>query len=278
MGNKTQSEQFIRSSLEKNIAKCHTKGGVNFSMKEIPISPIKMVKQFDSPKEKRSIDPKSFVIKTKNTESNDRVNVSLDKKPTRSKSHTKSLPPTKSTTIFDLSENSEAKDKKWRFYNNMKLTNSGNLPNLKIERQNSVTKNTRHIPMAFYNKGNLYSGRGEMPISNRKFKEMTMPKSVSMNNLSEPIEKKEKSPKTQNYLEEIRNMALTTIIDKEEVSSFNDDISIEEFQQKRHDNDTSIDLKPKTHRPQTGKNFQIKSSSERDTKEIIYPSSINHIP
>jgi len=115
----------------------------------------------------------------------------------------------------------------------------------------------------------------------------TVRKSQSMKRLEEvePKEAKESVKQQQNFLEEIRELALTTVIDKqleEQSTKYLITISSDE-QEEDQRNETSIDRLTKkkslTTRPKTGKNFLIKTSgSKSDIKEMIYPSSISYIP
>lgn len=141
--------------------------------------------------------------------------------------------------------------KKYQFYSNAKGNlSSGMLPKVK----DMVLKN--------------YTGRGEMK------------KSFSMKNLggqqkpslTEIVVEK---PKELNYLEKIREMALNTIIDKEEETS----ILIEKKQEKSADVST-IDLTKTIDSKTSLDNFAAKSCKNFRIKEIqcAYPSSLNYIP
>lgn len=129
---------------------------------------------------------------------------------------------------------------------------------------------------------NKYEGRGEAP----NYFNRTARKSQSMKRLEEVEPKEAKEQVKQNFLEEIRELALTTVIDKElEEQSTKYLRTISSDEEEEQTNETSIDKhrrkekKSFTTRPQTGKNFVIKTSgSKGDIKETIYPSSISHIP
>merc|ERR1712048_431744 len=195
-------------------------GGVNFSsLKELPISPINQNYKDASEDNNFLSTPKKFIIK-KSTHDNFQDSLKDTRKSTRSKTYS-SLPPSKST-FYEMNEKKikNDHDSKWNFYSkyNMSQSSLKVLPEIKLHKEDAnVNVKEESNKLVSLNKDTdkekkekcKYSGRGEMPVT--KARRPPLPKSVSMRNLGEDYVE----VKSQNYLEEIRQMALNTAIDTE---------------------------------------------------------------
>merc|ERR1711976_37434 len=276
IANKDQSEQMIRSSMEKNKATCHTKARFVSSFRDIPISPVVAVNEdIQAPlTERKSTKSKTDITNTLTADKKNSMVMNF-----RSRTLVK-IPIIRQPSIQELNEY----EKKARFYIAKSFQS---LPKVSEDAESEPKEKPKPFklkkvtkPTNMYDK---YHGRGEAP----NHIERAARRSQSMKRLEDAEQKEAKEQVKQNFLEEIRELALTTVIDKdleEQSTKYLKTISSDEDEEQQA-NETSIEKhrrtskKSFTARPQTGKNFVIKSSgSKGDIKETIYPSSISHIP